>query len=61
MDLTTSDSHIDTDVIIVGAVILARLVDDADLSDVVLAQPRAWIDVRLGQVTEDWKLRTHQA
>ncbi|MDE3176825.1 MAG: TetR/AcrR family transcriptional regulator [Pseudomonadota bacterium] len=32
----------------VGAVILARAIDDADLSDEVLAQTRAWIEAALG-------------
>ncbi len=32
----------------VGAVILARAVDDAELSDEVLEQTRAWIDTRVG-------------
>jgi TetR/AcrR family transcriptional repressor of nem operon len=33
----------------VGAVILARLSDDPELSDEVLAQTRAWIDSKGGR------------
>lgn len=32
----------------IGAVILARAVDDHDLSDEVLEQTRAWIDANVG-------------
>lgn len=35
----------------VGAVILARAIDDPDLSDEVLEQTRAWIDAGLSQVS----------
>ncbi len=35
----------------VGAMILARATDDPELSDEILAQTRAWIDVGIGQVS----------
>jgi TetR/AcrR family transcriptional repressor of nem operon len=35
----------------VGAVILARAIDDPALSDEVLGQARAWIDAGIGQVS----------
>ena len=35
----------------VGAVILARAIDDAALSDEVLEQTRAWVDAGISQVS----------
>ena len=37
----------------VGAIILARAVDDPELSNEVLDQTRAWIDTRVGEVAQD--------